>query len=307
MIRVSTSSSYNLLQERLAETQLAYQKKQMEVSTGKMYMNRSEDPSVGSEVALIERQREDTEQFQENVRDASGWVTTTNAKTQEVVELLQHANELITQANNGTHDNVYRQDIGQEIDILVERLLTVSSSKFGSFYLFSGTKTDQPPYDAVRDASGRITGLTDNLDANQDARKTQINDTTVINYGEVANGDDGLFEAGSGTVDLFQNLINMRDDLLLGDVPDTVDMSGLETNLDHTIGHLTQSGVQQQWFQSQERSLQNSQTVQVQQLETLQAADLAASMTDLSQLQTTLQATMQMVSRVNQLSIMNFL
>ncbi|MCM8535833.1 MAG: hypothetical protein NE334_07855 [Lentisphaeraceae bacterium] len=306
MIRVSTSSSYNLLQERLAETQLAYQKKQMEVSTGKMYTNRSEDPSVGSEVALIERQREDTEQFQENVRDASSWVTTTNAKTQEVVELLQHANELITQANNGTDDDVYRQDIGEEIDILVERLLTVSGSKFGSFYLFSGTKTDQPPYDAVRDASGRITGLTDNLDPAQDARKTQINDTTVIDYGEVANGPDGLFENGTN-VDLFQNLINMRDSLILGDVPDQVDMSALETNLDHTIGHLTQSGVQQQWFQSQEKSLQNSQTVQVQQLETLQAADLAASMTDLSQLQTTLQATMQMVSRVNQLSIMNFL
>ena len=306
MIRVSTSSSYNLLQERLAETQLAYQKKQMEVSTGKMYTNRSEDPSVGSEVALIERQREDTEQFQENVRDASSWVTTTNAKTQEVVELLQHANELITQANNGTDDDVHRQDIGEEIDILVERLLTVSGSKFGSFYLFSGTKTDQPPYDAVRDASGRITGLTDNLDPAQDARKTQINDTTVIDYGEVANGPDGLFENGTN-VDLFQNLINMRDSLILGDVPDQVDMSALETNLDHTIGHLTQSGVQQQWFQSQEKSLQNSQTVQVQQLETLQAADLAASMTDLSQLQTTLQATMQMVSRVNQLSIMNFL
>lgn len=306
MIRVSTSSSYNLLQERLAETQLAYQKKQMEVSTGKMYTNRSEDPSVGSEVALIERQREDTEQFQENVRDASSWVTTTNAKTQEVVELLQHANELITQANNGTDDDVHRQNIGEEIDILVERLLTVSGSKFGSFYLFSGTKTDQPPYDAVRDASGRITGLTDNLDPAQDARKTQINDTTVIDYGEVANGPDGLFENGTN-VDLFQNLINMRDSLILGDVPDQVDMSALETNLDHTIGHLTQSGVQQQWFQSQEKSLQNSQTVQVQQLETLQAADLAASMTDLSQLQTTLQATMQMVSRVNQLSIMNFL
>ena len=55
------------------------------------------------------------------------------------------------------------------------------------------------------------------------------------------------------------------------------DMSQLEDNLDHAIGHLTLSGVQQQWFESQERSLRNSENVQVQQLESLQAADLAAS------------------------------
>ena len=146
MIRVSTSSSYDLLQQRLAESQKAYQKKQIEVTTGKLYLNRSEDPSTGSEVALIERQQEDTQQYQENVRDARSWVTTTHAKTEEVVELLQRANELITQANNGTHDKDHRQDLGEEIDILVERLFTISESKFGSFHLFSGTKSDTPPY-----------------------------------------------------------------------------------------------------------------------------------------------------------------
>ena len=70
MIRVPTSSSYTMLQERLADTQYAYQKKQLEVSTGKLYTNRSEDPSTGSEVSLIERQREDVKQFQENVVEA---------------------------------------------------------------------------------------------------------------------------------------------------------------------------------------------------------------------------------------------
>lgn len=307
MIRVPTSSSYTMLQERLADTQYAYQKKQLEVSTGKLYTNRSEDPSTGSEVSLIERQREDVKQFQENVVEAKSWVTTTTAKNQEVVELLQHATELITQANNGTHDNVHRQDIGEELDILLERLFTVSESKFGSLYLYSGSKSDSPPFSATRDAAGRITGVTSNLDSATEVRKTQINDNTVIDYGDIANGTDGFFEATASGVDMFANLVALRDELILGNVPVDTDMSQLEDNLDHAIGHLTLSGVQQQWFESQERSLRNSENVQVQQLESLQAADLAASMTELSQLQTTLQATMQMVSRVNQLSIMQFI
>jgi flagellar hook-associated protein 3 FlgL len=306
MIRVSTSSSYDILRERLAESQKAYQDKQLQVSTGKIYLNRSEDPSTGAEVALIERQKEDNEQYQENVRDATSWVTTTQSKNQEIVELLQHASELMTSANNGTYDDEHREDIAEELDILIERVFTVSESKFGSFFLFSGTKSDTPPYTETRDAAGRISGVTSNLDVGvTEQRQTQISDTTVIEYGEMADGTDGLFQ--SGTVDLFQNLINMRDSLILGDIPADTDMSDLEENLDHSIGHLTQSGVQQQWLMSQAKSLRNSETVQVQQLENLQAADLAAAMTDLSQLQTTLQATMQMVSRVNQLSIMNYI
>ena len=256
MIRVPTSSSYNMLQERLAETQLAYQKKQIEISTGKLYMNRSEDPSTGSEVSLIERQQKDTQQFQENVRDAGSWVTTTAAKTQEVVELLQHASELITQANNGTHDNIHRQDIGEELDILIERLFTVSESKFGSLHIFSGTKTDTAPYAETRDADGRITVVTSTLDPlTTERKKTQIDETNVIEYGQIANGDDGLFEATTSGVNLFENLINMRDDLLLGDVPDTTDMGDLENNLDHVIGHFTQDGVQQQWLESKSKAL----------------------------------------------------
>jgi flagellar hook-associated protein 3 FlgL len=307
MIRVATSSGYDLLQQRLAETQMSYQQKQLEVTTGKLYLHRSENPAAASEVAMIEKQHEDNKQFQDNVDEALSWAKTTQAKTQEIVELLQHANELITQANNGTNPESHRKDIGAELNILLERLVTVSESKFGSFSLFSGTKSDTSPFTAVRDVDGNITSLTMNLDADTSKKKTQINQASVINYGELGGGANGLFQATASGVDIFANIMTMRDELLQGNIPADLDMSQLEANLDHVIGRLTEAGVQQQWMESQGNSLLNSEEVQIRQLENLQAADLAASMTDLSQLQTTLQATMQMISRTERMSILNFI
>jgi flagellin-like hook-associated protein FlgL len=77
--------------------------------------------------------------------------------------------------------------------------------------------------------------------------------------------------------------------------------------MDHVIGHLTTNGVTQQWLESQGSRLIQEREVQVRQLEQVQSADLAASMTELAQLQTTYQATMQMINSTNSMSILNYL
>ena len=117
---------------------------------------------------------------------------------------------------------------------------------------------------------------------------------------------DGVF-AASGGVDIMANLIALRDELALGDMPSSANAVQLEANMDHVIGQLTTNAVKQQWFESQESRLLDVELNKNVQLEDLQSADLGSVMIELAQLQTTYQATMQMISKTNTLSIINYI
>jgi len=307
MIRVPTSANYDQLRSSLAESQGKFNQKQLQITTGKRYLNRSEDPGTASEVAQVERQTASTNQFQKNVEDALGWTISTQAKTEDMVEVMQGISELLTATNNGTHNSPVHVDQGDQLDAMIEQLFAVSESKFGDTYMFSGTDTNNPPFTAIRDANGLITSVTSNINASTERRKTQINESTTVNIGELGGGLDGVLEATATGIDIFANLIAMRDEMLQGNIPPEADMLQHDTNMDHVIGKVTENGVKQQLLEAQRSSLVSTTENQYRQLDSMQGADMAASLTDLQQLQTSLQATMQMISRTNSMSILNFI
>ena len=306
MIRSTTGASYDLLKNNFIDIQSEYRKRQVQASTGKAFMDRSENITDGAMAAEISREKEDTIQYQDNVRDAKAHIISTDDRVQDVVELLQKASELATSAGNGTHPPEHRMDVAQELDGIIEQVFSLSETKFGDKYLFGGTQTGLPPFTAARNAAGEITGITANSDAATELLKTQMNENTITEYGLLASGTDGVFQDG-GSVDVIANLIAIRDELALGDQPTAANTDQLQENMDHVIGQLTTNAVKQQWFETQERRLDDRELTQNMQLEDLQGADLAAVMTELAQLQTTYTATMQMINKTSQMSIINFI
>ncbi|MCM8542482.1 MAG: hypothetical protein NE328_19585 [Lentisphaeraceae bacterium] len=306
MIRSTTGATYDLLKSNFVDIQSEFRKRQVQASTGKEYMDRSENVSDASEVANLLRDKSDIQKFQDNIIQAKAHVMATEDRVQDIVELMQRANELLATANNGTHPPEYRQDVAQEINGIIEQVFSISESKFGDNFLFGGTQSALSPFTATRDAEGQITAVTSNADVNTEQKKSQINENTVINYGLMAAGTDGVF-AASGGVDIMANLIALRDELALGDMPSSANAVQLEANMDHVIGQLTTNAVKQQWFESQESRLLDVELNKNVQLEDLQSADLGSVMIELAQLQTTYQATMQMISKTNTLSIINYI
>ena len=305
-MRVTGNLTYNQLTDRLVDVQSEYYKKQQQISSGNEYIDRSDDPIAAAEAAKIIRDSEDTKQFMDNVDEAKGWALTTQDTIQNVIEMLQRAAELTTSANNGTHPDSYRVNIGEEVNAIIDQVFQLTESRYGDAYLFSGTNSDQPPFTATV-TNGRITAVSENGDTDTELRKTQINQSTTVTYGALGGGTDGVFASSAQSVDMLGNLIAIRDELLQGNVPASADLDQLEENLDHVIGHVTTNGVKQQWLESQTSRLLKDREVQVKQLETVQSVDLAAAMTELAHLQTTYQATMQMISNTNSMSILNYI
>lgn len=308
MIRSTTGATYDLLKGNFIDIQSEFRKRQVQASSGKEYVDRSENVADASEAADLIRSKSDLQKYQDNLVRAKAHVVTTEDTVQDVVELMQRANEVLTTANNGTHPPEHRQDVAQELNGIIEQIFSLSETKFGDNFLFGGTQSGQAPITATRNAAGEITSITiaADTDADTELRKAQINENTVIDYGLMAGGADGVF-AASGGVDIISNLIALRDELALGDIPSAANAAQLETNMDHVIGQLTTNAVKQQWLEAQEGRLLDRELNHNRQLEDLQSADIGAVMTELSQLQTTYQATMQMIRQTNTLSIINFI
>ena len=306
-MRIPTITSYMNIRNDTLEAKEAFHKKQLQVTTGQAYLSRSDTPGVAAEAAEVEEQQRQTMQFQDNVTEGLNWIKTTASSLDQMTEIMQRAKELLSVSNTGVNPPEFRQDQGDQLDSLIEQAFQVSTNRFGSTYLFSGTATDQAPFTATRDTDGRITSVSYNGDANTERRKTQFDGNTSVEYGEVAGGTDGLFEATSQGVDIFTNLITLRDQLLAGDPPTVTDGDQLEDNLDHVIGKLTENGVKQKWFESREYSLISIRGIQENQLGSMKGVDMARAITELNELQTAFQASLQMITRTDQMSILNFI
>ena len=306
-MRVPTLTLYGDLKNNVNFTRDKFADKQLQLSTGQRFLHRSEEPATASEIAKIEQQMRDTDQYLKNVETATQWAKVTNGKNQEVIDIMAKITEELSSANNATHPPQYRVDIGSTVNNLLEQLVQISESRIGDTYLFSGTNTSQPPFTVTRDANGMITSVAYNGDANTEKRETQFDDNTVVSYGELGGGTDGLFEATANNIDLMNHLVTVRDELSAGRIPATADMQLVDDDLEHVIGKLTANGVQQQWFENQEMSLQKIQASQTDLLGDKKGLDMARGMIELTELQTSLEASLQMIGQTSRMSVLNYI
>jgi len=84
-------------------------------------------------------------------------------------EVVARARELLTQGTSGTYSTADRQPIAQEIDGLIESLLSFANTQHGGRYLFGGSNTRTAPYVAEYDGGSiarvRYVGNTDTSEA----------------------------------------------------------------------------------------------------------------------------------------------
>ena len=99
----------------------------------------------------------------------------------------------------------------------------------------------------------------------------------------------------------------MRDELALGDIPVIANLQNSDRDLEHVIGKLTSNGVQQQWFENQTMSLIKIQASQTSILGDKKGLDMARGMIELTELQTSLQASLQLIGQTSRMSILNYI
>ena len=294
MLRISESM--------LAETTLAniernldrLQALQSQLTSGSKITKPSDDP-VGTARALdFQESITQTGQYLSNMDQATSWLNTTDASLGSVTDLLHRARELAVQAANGTLTPQDMSAIQSEVTQIQQNALDLSHAKYGAYYLFSGTRSDQPGYvqAAPSSVSGAYTGNSQPI-----LREISPGVSMAVNTDPTSTFDP-----------VFNALSQLQTGVASGSQT-TVESSigALDTALDAVLTARAQVGAKTNRLDFQKTRLGAIQVNLTGLLSDVKDVDMAQAITDFSIAQTTYQASLKASAQALQPTLLDYL
>lgn len=129
---------------------------QEQASTGSRIIRSSDGPGDSHRILTLKDSVRHYENFQSNLTEVELTLNTADNATSTISELLTKANAEAVQGANGTLLADGRAAIGEDINELLEEVLAQANRQVMGRYIFAGTDSASPPYEATR-VNGRIT------------------------------------------------------------------------------------------------------------------------------------------------------
>lgn len=309
-MRISTSWSQQQSINAMQNQQAALNKTQLQVSTGLKNLSPGDDPVAGAKGLSLQATLDQNTQYIENINVAKTSNSLEDSTQDSIVGVLQRARELAVQSlNGGALTDADKISIGQEIpEILGNVLALANTATANGEYIFSGYKTKTVPF--KEDATTIPKTYTYEGDAGQRfvqvSRDLQvaINDpgSDVFQYTDSAGNSQNIFNTLSTFAQQLANPDAVTDQSVLTKVLNDLD-GGL-----HQISDIrAKAGARLNVLDAQKA--QNDQyTVSLKSnLSDVQDVDYAEAISRMNQQQTVLQAAQQSYTKVQKLSLFDYL
>jgi len=280
---------------------------QREATSGKRVDKAGDDPAASARILKLRSGLARNLQFQRNLDTARMRLGHAELSLQRATDQLDEVRSFAVQASTGTWSDEDRTVLGQEVDQLLESLLAEGNRRFLGHSLYAGSQVDQPVFEAVRDAAGRIQLVTATPSGQEGRVMVQLseNEQLQVNF----RGVD-VFMGGTpgGQADIFDTLIELRDGLLAGDE----DASGpalerIDAVISTINGTRASLGTRVQRLDATENQLFSRQELLTDNISDDEDANLADTMMRYTLEQTGYQAALKSISQVMSTSLLNFL
>ncbi|HOK39633.1 MAG TPA: flagellar hook-associated protein FlgL [bacterium] len=129
----------------------------------------SDGPTETVKQMNLKSQQSKIEKYLSNIVDAEQWLNTQDNTLNDAVTILQRAHTLTIQAANDTYTASDRKLIAEEINQILESLVTVANTTLGGSFLYGGTQNlDSPfnekPFAVTRGQSGGMVNVITNVE-----------------------------------------------------------------------------------------------------------------------------------------------
>jgi len=146
-MRISTSWAQQLGVNSMLAQQARLSQTQMQLSLGKKVLTPSDDPVAATRIIDLNQGIRQAEQYQNNINAARQRLSMEDGVLQGAVDVLHRIKELGVQGLNATNSQNDRIAIAVEMEELNRQLLGLANTRNANGeYLFSGFKTDTPPF-----------------------------------------------------------------------------------------------------------------------------------------------------------------
>lgn len=305
-VRPVESNWYRDFISNLTRTKTRYDDAISQTTSGKKLNNLSDNPADMSYVLTLRNQIAQIDQFDKNINSAFGFLGASESALSKVQNLLANVVSLAEQGASESTGAEGRRLIAQSIDQIRDELLNYANTEIMGRYVFAGSATDTPPFikaadtwDAVNNTwiPGVVTyrGNNDTIDIQADFSVTvatnlpgdQVFTTQYDLFGRLSTLIQALRTNDTATIGSQAGSMNE----LIDQISEAVGTIGNKTT------HLSQI---QGMLKSFKTSLQSR-------MSSLEDADMAEAISNLSREEVALQATLQTGARIQRFSLMNYL
>ena len=196
----------------ITESYTRLAKVQEQLSTTKRINRPSDDPLGSSLVLRFQAAKASLDEFQRATDAGQEFLETTGTALKQVTDVLQQAKEIAIQGSSDTVSGT-RGPLAEQVNQLLEDLVSVANTRFSDRYIFGGTQSTTPPFSVTRDASGRISAVTANPPGITGTVNAEVADGVRV---QTNLAGDQAFTQGQN---LFTALIGLRDMLTADSTP----------------------------------------------------------------------------------------
>ncbi len=145
-MRISDTQFSKTMLQSLDHNNAGLGKVMQEMATGDRLTKLSDDPMSTIKLLNLDREGSAISQYKANIANVNTTLSSQEVYLDSVNESLKHMRELVLWGSNGTMDPEARQGIVTELVSLRDAMQAAFNAQDEEgHYLFSGTKSDQPP------------------------------------------------------------------------------------------------------------------------------------------------------------------
>lgn len=323
MINRITSSLINSnLVKNMQNSYANYAKLTAQLASGKK-INSMLDDSIQS-VNIVNSKREvgriDT--WSENIKVLQNEINQSSATIDLLTENAQRVKDLATSAANNIYNKDSLQTVMDEVDNIISSMVSNANTNYDGKYIFSGTNTKTAPYtieygiDANGNKTDEIVGIKYNgtkVDGEW-KRELEIADgvfqnANVIGIEFLGECSDGNSEGIFGDLIEFRNtlkdIINNQNGASYEDI--TKQLDGFTNSIDKIIRANSKLGSVASKLDMSQTSLNNNKTNLTEKISNMEDVDLTEAVTNWYTSQYSYQASMQVFSAFNSMSLLNYM
>jgi flagellar hook-associated protein 3 FlgL len=252
-------------------------------------------------------------QYAQNISTLQNRATISGNALMSLKTISDRVGEIAT-ATDGTATPAQLQAYAGEVTQLIQQAAQIMNAKDGSQYVFGGTASASAPFAAVTDAGGNVTAVTYSGNSSVTQSEVSQNVTMAVDApGENTSGSGprGVISDSRYGADFFNHLISLQNNLLSGNTNaiSATDASNLSKDEANIICQVASNGATQTRLTAAASFASSQQSGLQQNLTSVAGADLAQTLTQLSQANNAYQIALQTSSQLLQLqqSVLNSL
>jgi flagellar hook-associated protein 3 FlgL len=150
---------YNNLNYALSLHSKAITDLQEQASTGARVNRVSDDPSVAYKILGLKSQERSLTSYMDILSDVVSTLEVSTGVIEDAISDFTEVKKLLTQVASSTYQQDSQQRVAEQIDNILEQLVSLANTKHMHRYVFGGTNTASAPYAAQRE-DGKITRVT---------------------------------------------------------------------------------------------------------------------------------------------------